>query len=235
MNSMTDSLLSHYSAAHGYDELFAPGGAARPHWAPLLARLNEEPAAQMQQRIATVERQVHQNGATYNIYTDPKGRQRAWQLDALPFILPANQWSEIETAVRQRATLLNRILVDVYGPQQALAEGLLPPALIHGHSGFLRPCHGIEHIDDVALHLLAVDLARSPDGRWWVVSDRTQAPSGAGYALENRNVIARVFPELLRELKVRPISGFFDSLRDSARQKTTADRCCAIPTTSKHR
>ncbi len=213
---MSEPHLSRYQAVqHGYDEVFANSGAPRAHWRTLLDHLGQESADEMQQRVEAVERRVHQNGVTYNVYADPKGTQRAWQLDVLPFILPASEWSEIEAAVRQRATLLNRILIDLYGPQQVLAEGLLPPALVHGHSSFLRPCHGIKHVDDIALHLIAVDLARSPDGRWWVVSDRTQAPSGAGYALENRSVIAQAFPDLLRELKVRPIHGFFDTLRDS--------------------
>ena len=213
---MSDSLLSRYQAVqHGYDEVFAKGGEPRQHWRTLLDHLGDETAEDMRQRVEAVERRVHQNGVTYNVYADPKGVQRAWQLDVLPFILPANEWVEIETAVRQRATLLNKILIDLYGPQQVLAEGLLPPALVHGHSSFLRPCHGIKHVDDIALHLIAVDLARSPDGRWWAVSDRTQAPSGAGYALENRSVIAQAFPDLLRELKIRPIHGFFDTLRDS--------------------
>ena len=213
---MTDIHLSRYqSVQHGYDEVFTKGGEPRAHWRTLLDHLGRDMPDTMRQRVDAVERRVFQNGVTYNVYADPKGTQRAWQLDVLPFILPASEWSEIEAAVRQRATLLNKILIDLYGPQQVLADGLLPPALVHGHSSFLRPCHGIKHVDNIALHLIAVDLARSPDGRWWAVSDRTQAPSGAGYALENRSVIAQAFPDLLRELKIRPIHGFFDALRDS--------------------
>lgn len=214
--SPTSPLVAHYPAAQQrFDELFAADGTPRAHWRILLGQLTAEGPEAMQQRVEAVERQVHENGVTYNIYADPKGMQRPWELDALPFILPADEWAMIEAAVRQRATLLNRILSDVYGDQEMLAEGLLPPALIHGHAGFLRACHGIRQSDDIALHMFAVDLARSPDGRWWVVTDRTQAPSGAGYALENRSVISRAFPDLLRELQVQPISGFFDTLRES--------------------
>ena len=211
-----EHLIQDYpSAQQRFDEMFTADGSPRAHWARLLSELGAEEPELMRQRVTAVERQVRDNGVTYNIYADPKGMQRPWDLDALPFILPADEWSMIEAAVRQRATLLNRILNDVYGRQDMMSEGLLPPALIHGHAGFLRPCHGIRHGDDVALHMIAVDLARSPDGRWWVVTDRTQAPSGAGYALENRSVVSRAFPELLRELKIRPIAGFFDTLRDS--------------------
>ena len=219
-------VASYPTARKRFDEMFGAGGAPRDHWRTLLDMLAQEGPAAMHERVEAVERQVHENGVTYNIYADPQGMQRPWELDALPFILPADEWSQIEQAVRQRATLLNRILGDVYGDQVMLAEGLLPPALIHGHAGFLRPCHGIRQSDDVALHLIAVDLARSPDGRWWVVSDRTQAPSGAGYALENRSVISRAFPELLRELEVQPIAGFFDTLRDSLTH--WGRRCAAV-------
>jgi len=198
-----------------YDELFAQDGTTRPHWRSLLEQITSQGAASMDQRVEAVEHRIRENGVTYNVYADPMGMQRPWELDALPFILPADEWAGIERAVRQRAALLNRILNDLYGEQTLLAEGLLPQALVHGHSGFLRPCHSIRHHDDVALHLIAVDLARSPDGRWWVVTDRTQAPSGAGYALENRSVISLIFPELLREMQVQPISGFFDTLRES--------------------
>ena len=209
-------LTAAYPAAQQrFDEMFEEDGRPRAHWATLLHALAAESPDVMRQRVEAVERQVHENGVTCNIYADPKGMQRPWDLDTLPFILPAAEWAMIEAAVRQRATLLNRILGDVYGDQAMMAEGLLPPALIHGHAGFLRPCHGIRQADDVALHMIAVDLARSPDGQWWVVTDRTQAPSGAGYALENRSVISHAFPDLLRELKVQPITGFFDTLRDS--------------------
>ncbi len=169
----------------------------------------------MRQRLEMVQRLVRENGVTYNVYADAKGLQRPWDLNVLPLILPHHEWTDIEAAVVQRATLLNRILGDVYGEQTLLQEGLLPPALIHGHAGFLRPCHGMRQPDGVALHFYALDLARAPNGRWWVVADRTQAPSGAGYALENRAIMARTFPDLLRELKVKPLAGFFSTMRDS--------------------
>jgi uncharacterized circularly permuted ATP-grasp superfamily protein/uncharacterized alpha-E superfamily protein len=219
----TQPLLANYPAAQSrYDEmfeeglqLFEGGFQPRPHWRALLDQLSNEPPELMQRRVEAMQRQLRENGVTYNVYADPEGVQRPWDLSALPFILPHNEWSEIEAAVQQRATLLNRILGDIYGEQTMLAEGVLPAALVHGNSGFLRPCHGIHQRDNIALHFYAVDLARAPNGRWWVEADRTQAPSGAGYALENRIVVARAFPELFRDLKVQNIAGFFATLRDS--------------------
>jgi uncharacterized circularly permuted ATP-grasp superfamily protein len=127
----------------------------------------------------------------------------------------AAEWNALEAGLIQRAHLLNCILADLYGPQQLLRGGLLPPALVFANPGFWRPCHGMPTPVHPYLHLLAVDLARSPDGQWWVLADRTQAPSGAGYALENRTVLAETFPDLFREFQVQRLASFFRSFRDN--------------------
>ena len=213
---MVQRLLTPYLVApDSFDEMLDAAGKPRAHWRPMLDALEAEAPHIMPERVDMVQRQVRENGVTYNVYADAKGVQRPWDLNVLPFILPQDEWRGIEAAVIQRATLMNRILRDVYGEQKMLAEGLLPPALIHGHAGFLRPCKGMRHRDGVALHFYAVDLARAPDGRWWALADRTQAPSGAGYALENRSIMARTFPDLMRDLKVQPLTGFFSAMRDS--------------------
>ena len=223
---MGSPLFDHYPPADGrYDEMFDAAGRPRPHWQTVLDHIGAEPSDLMRQRVESVERQVRENGVTYNIYDDTRGALRPWDLNALPFVLPADEWSFIEDAVRQRADLLNRVLVDVYGVQHLLAEGLMPHALVHGHAGFLRPCHGVGHPGNVALHFYAVDLARAPDGKWWVVSDRMQAPSGAGYAVENRIVVSRVFPDLFRDMGVQRLGGFFSTMRDSL---THWGRQCAV-------
>lgn len=222
---MLNHLLAGYPASpDSFDEMLDTSGQLRPHWRMFLDSLAHESPDVMRKRTESVQRQVRENGVTYNVYTDDKGVQRPWDLNVLPMILPHGEWAGIEAAVIQRATLMNRLLIDVYGEQKMVAERLLPPALIHGHAGFLRPCHGMQHKDGIALHFYAIDLARAPNGRWWAVADRTQAPSGAGYALENRSVISRTFPDLLRDLNVQHLSGFFDTLRDSL---ATWGRQCA--------
>jgi uncharacterized circularly permuted ATP-grasp superfamily protein/uncharacterized alpha-E superfamily protein len=213
---MSNQLLHHYLAApDGFDEMLDAARAPRAHWRAMLANLAHEAPHMMRERTGMVQRQVRENGVTYNVPGDAEGKGRPWDLNVLPLILPHEEWSGIEAAVIQRATLLNKILGDVYGKQDMLREGLLPPPLVDGNGGFLRPCHGMRHHDDVALHFYAADLARAPDGRWWVMADRTQAPSGAGYALENRAIITPIFPDLLRELKVRSPAGFFRTMHDS--------------------
>src|SRR5579859_3039894 len=214
---MSRELLADYrQSADRYDEFFAQPQTPREHWKPLIEQLAAWPAERMRERVLSVASQVRENGVTYNVYADPQGADRPWELDLLPMIVPQGEWRAIEAAIVQRATLLNRILVDVYGEQRLLKEGELPPALVFGHAGFLRPCRDpARRKDDVMLHVYAADLARSPDGRWWVLSDRTQAPSGAGYALENRIIVSRAFPQLFRDLKVQHLAQFFATLRES--------------------
>ena len=221
---MPPDLLGTYAATNArYDEMLAAPQTPRAHWQRMFAQLASTAPEAMRDRVQWVQRQVRDNGVTYNVYADPEGADRPWELDMLPLILPAGEWAGIEAAVRQRATLLNRILVDVYNEQRLLTEALLPPALVYGHAGYLRPCRGIKVPGDVMLHLYAADLARSPDGRWWVLDDRTQAPSGAGYALENRLIISRLFADLFGELQVQRVAGFFATLRDSLAHWAPAD------------
>ena len=131
----------------------------------------------------------------------------------LPFVLPAAEWRAIEAGVAQRARLLNALLADLYGPQRLLAEGLVPAELPFGHPNYLWPCHDLKPVDGTWLHVYGADLARAPDGRWWLLADRTQAPSGAGYALENREILEQVHPEAISDMAVRRVRGYFGGLR----------------------
>lgn len=159
---MPNQLLSNYLAApDGFDEMLDAAKVPRAHWRAMLSNLEHAAPDMMRQRFEMVQRQVRENGVTYNVTADADGKQRPWDLNVLPLILPHEEWRGIEAAVIQRATLLNKILGDVYGEQAMLREGLLPPALVHGHAGFLRPSHGMRHHDGVALHFYAVDLGKS--------------------------------------------------------------------------
>jgi uncharacterized circularly permuted ATP-grasp superfamily protein/uncharacterized alpha-E superfamily protein len=221
---MARTLLAIYPRpSHRYDEMLDEDGQVREHWRNLFLHLDGVAPETMRQRLAFVDRRIQENGVTYNIYADTQGQDRPWVLDPLPLIIPAGEWQTLSQAVAQRARLLNAILEDLYGSQTLLAEGLLPPALVYGQHGFLWPCKGIRPPGDVFLHNYAVDLARSPDGRWWVIADRTQAPSGAGYALENRLIVSRVFPELFRDMKVQHLAAFFQEQRESLEYWTPTD------------
>jgi uncharacterized circularly permuted ATP-grasp superfamily protein len=220
---MPSSILAHYPyRPDSYDELFGEDGV-RPHWQEFLDHIDEVSADTLKARAAQLSRGIQQNGVTYNVYADPRGTDRPWSLDLLPLILPADEWRGIAAAISQRVRLLNALLADLYGEQTTLAEGLLPPELVHGHKGFLWPCKGIQPIGDTYLHLYAADLARSPDGQWWVIADRTQSPSGAGYALENRLLVSRAFPDLFRDLQVQTLAGFFRGLQRSLGSQAPSD------------
>ncbi|KII38575.1 MULTISPECIES: circularly permuted type 2 ATP-grasp protein [Pseudomonas] len=217
-------LLDRYPLTAGtYHELLDGSGAVRPHWRRLFDQLQRSTPAQLVQRQALLARQIQENGVTYNVYADPKGADRPWELDLLPHVIAADEWQQLSAGIAQRARLLNAVLADLYGPQRLISEGLLPAELVFGHNNFLWPCQGIAPPEDAYLHLYAVDLARTPDGRWWVTADRTQAPSGAGYALENRTIVSRAFPELYRDLKVQHLAGFFRTLQETMARQAPCD------------
>jgi uncharacterized circularly permuted ATP-grasp superfamily protein/uncharacterized alpha-E superfamily protein len=199
-----------------YDELNDSMGGLRAHWRPLIDRLraDESPDA-VRRSLELTRRLVVENGVTYNVYADPQGADRPWALDPLPFVLPAAEWETIAAGVAQRARLLNELLADLYGAQRLLAEGHIPAELPFGHPNYLWPCHGLRPADGRWLHVYAADLARAPDGRWWLLADRTQAPSGAGYALENREILEQVHPEAIGDMGVRRVRGFAGHLRST--------------------
>ncbi len=217
-------LLDRYPLTAGtYHELLDDGGAVRAHWQPLVDQLQRSTPLQLAQRQALLARQIQENGVTYNVYADPKGADRPWELDLLPHIIPADEWQRVAAGIAQRARLLNAVLADLYGPQTLIRDGLLPAELVFGHNNFLWPCQGIQPPAGTFLHLFAVDLARTPDGRWWVTADRTQAPSGAGYALENRTIVSRAFPDLYRDLRVHHMAGFFRTLQETLVRQAPSD------------
>jgi uncharacterized circularly permuted ATP-grasp superfamily protein/uncharacterized alpha-E superfamily protein len=212
------SLVSAYQtpAADGWDELVDGSGALRPHWDTLAKQLDRLGGAhELARRGEHAQRLIRENGVTYNVYGDPRGLDRPWQLDTLPQVISGTEWDKVAAGLAQRAHLLDLILADCYGPQRLLHDGLLPPAAVFAHPGFLRPCHELQVPGGRRLHFYAADLVRGVDGQWRVLADRAQAPSGAGYALENRIVLSRALPEVYRECRVRRLASFFAATRDT--------------------
>ncbi|WP_412851676.1 circularly permuted type 2 ATP-grasp protein [Ectothiorhodospira shaposhnikovii] len=209
------SLLAPEYALSGnrFDELLTPEGVLRPQWEPIMGALVQLGPEGLAERAADIGRLLRESGVTYNVYSDPRGAERPWPLDPVPMVLESKEWAVIETGLIQRAELLNLILKDLYGPRELIRKGLLPLDLIYGYPGFLRPCVGSLPTIPNPLALYAADLVRRPDGHFVVLGDRTQAPSGAGYALENRVILSRVFPSLYRDAQAHRLTRFFQTLR----------------------
>lgn len=207
-----------------YDELSPDGVQVRPHWANFLESLKRIGSAELSKRWERAERRIRENGVTYNVYGDPLGKNHPWHIDLIPLLISAREWRFIEAGIVQRAQLLNQVLADLYGPQRLLKEGLLPAPLLYANPAFLRPLAGLSIPNANYLHIVAVDLARSPDGQWWVLADRTQAPSGAGYALENRTIVADVLPDLFRTCNVQRLATFFRAQREALYQMAGVDQ-----------
>jgi len=198
-----------------FDELREASGEVRPHWRAFARALTSLSPGEFDRRQRAARATVQDNGVTYNIYDDRGGQARPWQLDIVPLILSAADWAKIQTAVIQRATLADLLLRDVYGPQKLVREGILPPHLITGHPQFLRPLCGSHPVHDVHVHLYSADLARAPDGSWKVMASRADAPSGLGYALENRLVVAQTFPESFGDMGVARLAAFFNAYKEN--------------------
>ena len=196
------------------DEMLGQDHRIHPHWSSFMEALNTLGLAEMASRHQEVQRLLRENGVTYVVHGEQHGH-RPWELDPIPLIISSTDWDAISAGLTQRAELLNLILIDLYGERRLIKDGLIPPEVVYTHAGFLRPCAGLIPSGFPFLLSYAADLARGPDGRMWVLSDRTQAPAGASYALENRTALARALPNFFGEVGVHRLSSFFRSLQNS--------------------
>jgi len=215
MNESTGDIGAQFYATKlgVYDEMLAKEHKVLPYWERFMDAIATLGSEQLELRRREAQRLLRENGVTYNVYGDTQKLTRPWRLDPVPLLISSEDWSLIEAGLKQRAELLNLILKDIYGKQQLLKKGLLPSELVLAHDGFLHPCVGaLPHLQR-ELIVYSANLARGQNGRMLVLDDRSQAPSGAGYALENRTVMTRVLPDIFRETQVHRLSGFFKALR----------------------
>jgi uncharacterized circularly permuted ATP-grasp superfamily protein/uncharacterized alpha-E superfamily protein len=196
-----------------FDEMVDRDGRVRPHWRPFLNMLAALGSAEVNRLFAAADRHLRDSGVFYRVYEDPAGVTRPWPLSHVPLLIDAGEWQELKAGLIQRAELLEAILADLYGPADLVRDGRLPAAVVAGNPEFLRPLVGVAPPGGAHLRVYAVDVGRSPDGRWWVLGDRTQAPSGAGYALENRLALSRAMPDIYRALRVERVAPFFQAFQ----------------------
>ncbi len=215
-HDMTDLYQIPLRYGDSYDELSADGVTPRAHWAHLIDSLQAIGPEELSRRCARAERRIRENGITYNIYSDPLGANRPWEIDIVPFLISADEWRYIEErhhSARAVAEPDPRRSLRLSEPSQERAfpcRASLRKSRVSAPHGRVCACRAASY-----LHMLAVDLARSPDGQWWVLSDRTQAPSGSGYALENRTIVSDVLPNVFRSSNVLRLAPFFRAQRDA--------------------
>ena len=196
-----------------FDEMMDGDGRVRAHWQPFLAMLAALGGDEINRRFAAADRYLRDSGVFYRVYEDAAGIERPWPLSHIPLIIEPGEWRQLEAGLVQRAELLEGVLADSYGPGTLTRDGRLPAALIAGNPEFLRPLVGVEPPGGAHLRFYAVDVGRGADGRWWVLNDRAQAPSGAGYAIENRLALSRAIPDIYRTARVERVAPFFQAFQ----------------------
>lgn len=201
------------------DEMMDPEGRVKPPWRRLVAHLDGLPDDRLARDLGRADGYLLDSGVFYRQYGAGQSVERPWPLSHVPVLLAEEEWQAIGRALQQRALLLERLMADLYGPNALVASGRLPAALVAGNPGWLRPMVGVQPRGGHFLHFLAFELGRGPDGRWWVLADRAQAPSGAGYALENRVATSRAFSDIYAEANVHRLAGFFRDFRDALRDQ----------------
>ncbi|MGP8122359.1 MAG: circularly permuted type 2 ATP-grasp protein [Xanthobacteraceae bacterium] len=199
------------------DEFIGADGKPKPCWDELLELLSPE---DMDHALAVARRHIRDLGVSYRVGDEAK--ERTWPVSVLPLLIGDSEWQEISAGIIQRASMFEALLADVYGPARLISDGVLPAAVVAGSKEFLRPLVGVEPPGGKWLHLYAADIGRGPDGRWWVLNDRAQAPSGAGYALENRLALSRAHQSAYASMNVERLAPFFRAFRSGLAAK--ADR-----------
>jgi len=207
MNIVKSFLDSYKETINSYDEVVDKNGDVKSYWNTIFNILDEVGMEELAIRNQEIVNKLKENGVTYNVYDTENDFVRPWKLDPIPFVIHQSEWDEIEKGLIQRAKLLDLIYKDIYGEQLLIKNNIIPAELVYDNSGFLRPCFDIKQKEFHQLSILACDIARGPDGKMWLLDNRVQSPSGSGYALENRIVMANVFPELNKNIhrnKLRP-------------------------------
>lgn len=209
-------ILSDYKGQPGrYDECMDASGNLRAHWGEFFQLLGPDPRAAVREADAACRRSILEQDVSMNVYAGEQSAATPWPLDAIPLLIGPDDWETIGNGLRQRARLFEMLLQDLYGPQTLFRQGALPAALAMANPQYLRACSGIESQRTPHLHSYAADLARSPDGRWWVLDDRLDAPSGIGYLLQNRVIVRRALPGAFRQSHVYRLHRFFRDFRSS--------------------
>ena len=208
------SLFENYKSVASFDEMFDENKNLREHWRGIYESIQNKGLEELGAKQAEIDWHLEENGVTYNIYNNPEGSgNRPWRLDPIPFVITAEEWKEVKRGIKQRATLLNLIFKDLYGEQKLIKDKIIPAEVIYGHKGFTSEVYNFGFKENFQLYFYAVDMARGPDGKMWVISDRTQAPSGLGYSVENRLTLNNIAKDLYPDIETKKLSLFVEEFK----------------------
>jgi uncharacterized circularly permuted ATP-grasp superfamily protein/uncharacterized alpha-E superfamily protein len=225
--------LDYQPLAGAADEMLGPDGQVRPVWRHFVERFSAMDAEDREHRMDKADRYLRDAGVFYRAYGGgASNAERSWPLSHVPVLIDGKEWQKLAEGLVQRAELLERCVADIYSENRLVQEGFLPASLIAANPEYLRPVVGLKPANSGHfLHFMAFEIGRGPNGDWWVLSDRTQAPSGAGFALENRVATTRAYSDIYAEIHVHRLAAFFGAFRDALQaRKTHSDDRIAILT-----
>ncbi|RZV12813.1 hypothetical protein D3M61_11110 [Aliarcobacter butzleri] len=197
-----------------FDEMFDNKCNMRPHWRQVIEGLEKAGIKQLEQKQLEIDWRLEDNGVTYNIYNDPEGSNRRWNLDPIPLVITSEEWEEVTKGLKQRAKLLNLIFKDLYTEQRLIKEGIVPAEIVFGHKSFIPEVFNFKNEDYYSLRFYASDISRGPDGKFWVINDRTQSPSGLGYAIENRLTMNSISNDLYPDIEIKKMANFIEGYKN---------------------
>lgn len=225
-----DPILGYRALPAVSDEMLDRNGQIRPVWQQLIGSLSQMSEGELVERFARADRYLRDAGVFYRSYGGQGSAERNWPISHIPVLIDEKEWQKVSEGLIQRAELLEQVVSDIYGENRLVREGILPPALVASNPEFMRPLVGIKPSSGYHLHFCSFEIGRGPDGNWWVLADRTQAPSGAGFALENRVATTRAFSDIYGESHVHRLASFFGAFRDAlqAQKRSPDDRIAVL-------
>lgn len=218
------ALFDNYAQQSSLDEVYDGNMQIRDHWKGIIGLIEAAGIETLEKIHQEIRWHLQDNGVAYNGYNNPDDEvNRTWKLDPIPLVITEDEWSQVRAGLKQRATLFNLIFRDIYGEQKLIKENILPAEVIFSHKGYIKEAYNFGYKDNFNLYFYATDLARGPDGKLWIMNDRTHSPSGLGYTVENRLIMNIISKTLYEGIEVKRLADFLDDYKALLVQLSQSD------------